>query len=109
MKKLPAEIQGTASIRYALIPRVLVFVFDNKRVLLQKGASKRSCGSGLYNGVGGHVERSEDFRSAAFREIFEETGLKIKKINLAGIQIIDTESNPGVIIGIFGLTVLVVD
>jgi len=57
--------------------------------------------AGLYNGVGGHVERSEDFRSAAFREIFEETGLKIKKINLAGIQIIDTESNPGVIIGIF--------
>jgi len=43
-EKLPAEIQGTASIRYALIPRVLVFVFDNNEYYSKKEHQKEVVG-----------------------------------------------------------------
>ena len=36
---------------------------------------------GLYNFVGGKVERNESNDDAAYRELYEETGISTKKIN----------------------------
>ncbi len=40
---------------------------------------------------GGHVEKDEDFVSSVIREVKEETGLKIKKPILCGIEEFKTE------------------
>ncbi len=40
---------------------------------------------GLFNGVGGHVERGEDILSAAIREVEEEAGLCIESLQLRAI------------------------
>lgn len=46
--------------RYLVVPRTLVFLFDEQdRVLLLKGAENKIRWAGLYNGIGGHVERGK--------------------------------------------------
>lgn len=35
---------------------------------------------------GGHVEKGESFTDAVIREVFEETGLTVSKLNLCGIK-----------------------
>ena len=44
---------------------------------------------GYWIGPGGHVDESEDFLTAAIREVFEETGIAIttKEIKLKAIAI----------------------
>jgi 8-oxo-dGTP diphosphatase len=85
--------------RYALLPRTLSFLVHGDEILLIKVPENRGAWSGLYNGVGGHVERGEDPLSAAFREIKEETNLLPASLELSGIVQIDTRTNPG--IGLF--------
>ena len=97
---MPAENQGVSISlkrkRYTLIPRTLCFVFDGDDVLLLKGASKKGIWADKYNGVGGHVERNEDLYNATLREIYEETGLEVPNLQLAGIVNIDAGQDTGI-------------
>ncbi len=87
--------------RYQLIPRTLSFVTYRGEVLLLKGASDKRLWAGKYNGVGGHVERDEDIRAAARREIREETGLEVDGLRLCGILNIDAGEEVGVGVFVF--------
>jgi len=46
--------------RWLVIPRTLCFVTHGDDVLLLKRAGHKRVYPGLYNGVGGHLERDED-------------------------------------------------
>jgi len=63
---------------------------------LLRGAPDKKVWPGKYNGVGGHVERNEDVRSAALREILEETGLAVSDLRLRGVVNIDTGEAAGI-------------
>ncbi len=98
---MPTSDQGINLERYMFVPRTLIFVIRENKVLLLKGSKGKRLWSGLYNGVGGHVEQGEDILSAAQRELLEETGLTSCKLWLCGITTVDTQTNPGVCIYIF--------
>jgi len=93
--------QGVNLDRYLFVPRTLIFLTCEDRVLLLKGAENKRLWAGLYNGVGGHIEQGEDILSAAKRELFEETGLITTDLWLCGVVTVDTQTNPGVGIFIF--------
>ena len=98
---MPVTKQGVNLDRYMLVPRTLVILTRDENVLLLKGADDKRLWAGLYNGIGGHVERGEDIRSAAKRELFEETGITQVDLWLCGIVTVDTQINPGVCIFIY--------
>ncbi len=56
---------------------IVVFLKNSKglKFLLLQG------GNGIWNFPKGHLEKNETLEQAALREVWEETGLKIKKIN----------------------------
>ena len=87
--------------RYQLVPRTLVFGFRQDRLLLQRVPEGRSAWAGLWNGVGGHVEQGESPAEAARREFFEETGLELTDLRLAGTITVDVGSSPGIGISVF--------
>jgi 8-oxo-dGTP diphosphatase len=99
---MPVSDQGANLPRYSLIPRTLIFVTRGDEVLLLKGAPTKRLWANRYNGVGGHIEAGEDALSAAHRELFEETGLRVELLRLAGVVFVDTRRNPG--IGIYVIT-----
>src|SRR3989304_4988722 len=104
---MPPTDQGLQSDRYQLIPRVLCFVTHGREVLLIKGAAAKRVWPNKYSGVGGHVERGEDFRSAARREIAEETGLAVRDLIFRGAVNIDADQKMG--IGLFVFTAVADD
>jgi len=95
---VPKTAQKAGAERYQVVPRTLIFLTHEGRVLLLKGASHKRLWANLYNGVGGHVERGEDVLTAARRELREETGLEAS-LWLCGVVTIDTGHNTG--IGLF--------
>jgi 8-oxo-dGTP diphosphatase len=101
---VPAADQGTAQSqdRYQIVPRVLCFVLDGDRVLLLRGAPNKKIWPGLYNGLGGHVERGESVQAAAEREILEEAGLRVSQLRLRGVITVDASAPAG--IGLFVFT-----
>lgn len=88
--------------RYSLVPRTLVFIRNGDRFLLIHKKKKDSYGFGKLNGVGGHIERGEDPYGSVRREILEETGLKVDRLDMTAILFIDTNESPGIEVFLFG-------
>ncbi len=95
-----------------VIPRVLIFLTSTnpatgaREVLLLRGAPTKRLWANKYNGLGGHVEATEDVYTAAVRELREEAGLEVGDLTLRGVVTIDTgfdESGrrPGVLMFVF--------
>ena len=59
---------------------VAVIVIKDGKILL--GKRKTSHGTGTWHFPGGHLEFNETIEACAQREVFEETGVKIKNIRL---------------------------
>ncbi len=98
---MPSQNQGADPRRYSVIPRTLIFLTREERVLLLQGAPHKRLWAGLYNGLGGHVERGEDPLSAAHRELAEECGLRAD-LWLAATVTIDTGPHaPGILLFVF--------
>ncbi len=85
---MPQSDQGITKDRYMFIPRVAIFLRRRDEYLLIKGASTKRLWAGKYNILGGHVERGEDVRTAAERELLEETGLTAH-LWLCGTVVVD--------------------
>ncbi len=80
-----------------------MFIFNDEEheVVLIKGAKNKKLWSGLYNGVGGHIEKGEDVRSAAIRELHEETGIQVSDLWLSGTVHVDVEDRIGILLFVF--------
>lgn len=88
--------------RYLVVPRTLVFLFDDQdRVLLLKGSENKSRWAGLFNGIGGHVEKGEDITDAAYRELQEEAGISDVDLYFCCQITIDVSEKVGVMIFAF--------
>lgn len=78
--------------RFQVVPRTLVFVTHEDRVLLLQGSPTKKIWPNLYNGVGGHIEPGETPLAAARRETAEEVGLQnLADWQLCGTVIIETQ------------------
>lgn len=93
--------QSLSNVRYKVIPRTLIFIFNESKVLLIKQNSEIKPGFGKWNGIGGHIEEGEDPYSSARREISEESGLSIENLKLNFISIIPEKKDLGVCLFIF--------
>lgn len=87
--------------RWLTIPRSLSFVFNGDDVLLMKRSPHKRVFPNRYNGVGGHIERDEDPYVSAIREIQEETGLDVERVQLCGIHNIDAGGENGIMVFVF--------
>jgi 8-oxo-dGTP diphosphatase len=87
--------------RYTVIPRTLVFITREDRVLLLRGSAKKRIWADKYNGIGGHIERDEDVYSAARREVIEETSLDVENLRLVGLINIDGDQPVGIMLFVF--------
>lgn len=72
-----------------------VIVRDNK-ILMVKEAKKKCYGQ--WNYPAGHVEEFEKITDAAIREVFEETGCKVKLTGMLPIVSIDLEEETHILI-----------
>ena len=89
--------------RYVVVPRTLCFITYGDEILLLRGSPDKTIWPNLYNGIGGHVEPEEDVRSAALREIQEETGIEVTHLTLRGIVNVwpDSRRRTGVMLFLF--------
>ncbi|MBI4181878.1 MAG: 8-oxo-dGTP diphosphatase [Candidatus Aenigmarchaeota archaeon] len=62
----------------------LCYLFKDGKVLLQKKAEGKF-GGGKWNAPGGKIKSMETPVKAAIREVAEETGLKVEKVQPAGV------------------------
>ncbi len=95
------EDQRNVGIPYAVIPRVLIFLTHEDKILLLRGAPDKKLWAGKYNGLGGHVEACETPYQAAMRELQEEAGVIPHSLELRGIIHITLPQSPGVILFVF--------
>lgn len=82
--------------RHTVLLRTLIFVFREGRLLMMKygdsgaGRSAEKAGrTGVYNPIGGHVERGEDVLESARREALEEAGIRLISPRIRGLVHID--------------------
>jgi len=87
--------------RYQVVPRTLIFIERDEDILLIHKNKRDSYGFSKLNGLGGHIEKGEEPYEAAKREIFEESGLTVEKINLVAIIFIEIGTNPGILLFVF--------
>lgn len=88
--------------RYQMVPRSLVFIRKDDRILMLSKGKPNSFGYGKINGVGGHIEKGEEPFDAARREILEEAGIEVRQLDLAAILFIDIDDVPGIQVFVFG-------
>jgi 8-oxo-dGTP diphosphatase len=98
---MPKLDQGVNSDRYAVIPRVLIFIFRDDEVILLKGSPQKRIWPNQYNGIGGHIEPGEDVLSAARRELLEEAGIQVEPLNLCGTILVDVGQARGIAIYVY--------
>jgi 8-oxo-dGTP diphosphatase len=82
------ENDGQASLRHVVVDNL---VLKEGRILLVK-RTKKLLEGGKWALVGGYVERDEDIKSAAAREVLEETGYQVEGLTL--FRIIDAPDRP---------------
>ncbi len=87
--------------RYTIVPRTLIFLTRDDRLLLLKGAPHKRLWADQYNGLGGHVERGETPFAAARREVREEAGLEVEELELRAIVHVTLPDPPGVMLFVF--------
>lgn len=63
----------------------------NGDILLQRRSLTKKKNPGMWSKTGGHVEAGEDTRAAIKREVYEEIGLNVDKIELVNIFKYDSE------------------
>lgn len=76
--------------RFQLIPRVLLIVTHEDRVLLIRRSEHKKLWPGKYNAPGGHMELGEDPYAAGLRELVEETGVRVGEMRLRGLITAET-------------------
>ncbi|MGH7202928.1 MAG: NUDIX hydrolase, partial [Candidatus Levyibacteriota bacterium] len=76
------ENNNKALLRHVVVD---VLVLKDEKLLLVK-RTKKLLEGGKWGLVGGFVERDENLQEAVAREIFEETGYKVKDITLLTIR-----------------------
>jgi 8-oxo-dGTP diphosphatase len=86
---MPKSDQGVTTDRYQMIPRSLIFITRGDKILLLKGSPNKRIWANRYNGIGGHIERSETILMGAKRELLEETGLVLENLWLCGTVAVD--------------------
>jgi 8-oxo-dGTP diphosphatase len=88
--------------RYVLYPRTLTFLLNGEDILLIQRSPDARLFPGMFNGVGGHIERGENVLSAAQREVHEETGLDVPDLMLRCLLHVDEGADrPGVLVFVF--------
>lgn len=70
----------------------LCVTVKDRKVLL--GMKKRGFGMGRWNGFGGKVESGETLEEAAQREMFEECGVRVERMERVGVHEFVFEANP---------------
>ncbi|MCL4384635.1 NUDIX domain-containing protein [Patescibacteria group bacterium] len=78
--------------RYTVIPRVLVFVFKNNKLMMMKYSGKgghqtqeKVDRKDIYNPIGGHIEDGESPIDCATKEAMEEAGIKLLNPKISGV------------------------
>ncbi len=66
------------------ITTLCYIIKDNKYLMLHRTKKENDINTGKYIGVGGHVENGESPIDCIKREVFEETGLRLKSVNTRG-------------------------
>lgn len=92
---------ATVGTRWQVVPRTLCFVTYGDELLLMKRGPHKRIFANHYNGVGGHIERHEDPKTSARREIKEETGLDVINLRYCGTTHIDAGQSTGILLFIF--------
>ena len=82
------------------IEATLVFLIKDHEILLIK--KKRGFGANKYNGVGGKVQQGERLEDAARREVLEEVGVKVGKLQYRGVlKFYSVQREPDWIVHVF--------
>lgn len=95
------EDQRKAGASYTIVPRVLVFLTRRNEILLLRGAADKKLWANQYNGLGGHIEPGETPYSAALREVQEEAGIAVARLDLRAVVHITMPEPPGVMLFVF--------
>ena len=66
------------------ITTLCYIIKDNKYLMLHRTKKENDINAGKYIGVGGHVENGESPTDCIKREVFEETGLRLKSVKTRG-------------------------
>ncbi|TSC89540.1 MAG: 7,8-dihydro-8-oxoguanine triphosphatase [Parcubacteria group bacterium Gr01-1014_3] len=73
----------------------LCVVHQHPRVLL--GMKKRGFGAGRWNGFGGKVQAGETIEDGAKRELLEEAGITVNKMEKVGLMDFEFQGNPEIL------------
>lgn len=73
----------------------ICMIYQHPQILL--GMKKRGYGEGKWNGFGGKVEDGESIEEATKREVMEEVGLEVDKLEKAGVINFEFKENPEIL------------